>query len=79
MYADKVNPKDTWDWPFILYTGINWLGYSEEEVWRLTPRKWQELVSVYIDIENQKWGGKPSRIHKQVADQTTGYIDQLGW
>lgn len=60
---------------------MNWLGYTEEEVWRLTPRKWQELVSVYIDIENQKWGGKSgrSRATKHGADQATGYIDQLGW
>ena len=58
---------------------MNWLGYSEAEVWRLTPRKWQELVSVHVDLENQKWGGKSSRTTKQEADQVTGYIDQLGW
>ena len=58
---------------------MNWLGYSEAEVWRLTPRKWNELVSVHIDLENQKWGGKSSRSTKQRADQVTGYIDQLGW
>ena len=77
-FADKVDPKDTWDWPFILFTGINWLGYTEEEVWRLTPRKWEALVSVYVDIERQKWGGESTR--KQTTEEVvTGYIDELGW
>lgn len=60
---------------------MNWLGYTEAEVWRLTPRKWQELVAVHIDIENQKWGGKSvrSRTTKHDTGQVTGYIDQLGW
>ena len=60
---------------------MNWLGYTESEVWKLTPRKWNELVSVHVDLENQKWGGKSARNRtaQQSTDQVTGYIDQLGW
>ena len=76
-FEDKVNPKDTWDWPFILYTGMNWCGYTEEEVWALTPRKWNTLVSVHVDIMRQKYG-QPA-IRTQTTEPITGYIDQLGW
>ena len=55
---------------------MNWLGYTEEEVWKLTPRKWNELVSVHVDLESQKWGGKSTR--KQSRQVQTSYIDQIG-
>lgn len=72
-FTDKVNPKDSWDWPFILYTGMNWLGYTEPEVWQLTPRKWDTLVSMHVELERKKWG-----ISSDQSQQVTGYIDQIG-
>ena len=60
---------------------MNWLGYTEEEVWQLTPRKWNALVSVHLELLTKKYGGNTSgKTHsssKSVAP--TGYIDKLNW
>lgn len=68
------NPS-SWDWPFILYAGINWLGYKEEEVWDMTPRKFKALLDVHIYIQEQKYG-----TGKEDKNTPNTFIDQIpGW
>nr|DAO47171.1 MAG TPA: tail assembly chaperone protein [Caudoviricetes sp.] len=70
--------NDTWDWAFVVYTGINWLGYTEKEVWQLTPLKWHTLINMHIKLFNQKWGGDAAS-HATAPQPKTGFIDQLRW
>jgi len=56
---------------------MNWCGYSEKEVWELTPRKWNDLVSIHVDIQRQKYGQPSERRPRD--EQVTGFIDQIGW
>ena len=63
------------DWPYILYTGMVWLGYTEQEVWQLTPRKWKALTDVHIKQYKQQWG-----VQDDSAEAVnTGYIDEIGF
>ena len=56
------------------------MGYTEEEVWKLTPRKWNALVAVHLDLLNKKYGGfsdnSPS-VASRKAQPPTAYIDQI--
>lgn len=68
--------KDGWDWPFIIYAGTVWLRRTEEEIWKMTPRKLQALLLVHYDIKRQE-NGKESQRDKQ---ETVGFIDTIpGW
>lgn len=71
-----TNPnQDGWDWPYILYVGRVWLGYSDKETWALTPRQFAAQLSVHEDVTKRMHGQKPAG--KPAA---TGYIDQIpGW
>lgn len=67
--------KDNWDWPFIMYAGTVWLKRTEEEVWKLTPRKLQALMRVHYDVM-KKQNGVASKDTKQEYD----FIDNIpGW
>jgi hypothetical protein len=49
-----------------------WLRYSDDEVWRLTPRQFKAQMDVHIDIQK--------RMNDTKAPTQGGYIDQLkGW
>lgn len=54
---------------------MNWLGYSEEEVWKLTPRKWSALVHKHVELYKQQWGVSETDTFEETS---TGYIDQVG-
>lgn len=52
-----------------------WLKRTEEEVWKMTPRKLQALMLVHYDIKRQENGKKSTR-HTSVD----GFIDTIpGW
>lgn len=72
-----ANPftEDTWDWPYILYAGIVFLNYPEEQVWNLTPRKFKALLDVHYEVLSVMNGGKTTRTSSQMT-----HIDQIpGW
>ena len=73
------NPnQDGWDWPYILYVGRVWLGYTEKEIWALTPRQFSAQLAVHEDITKRMYGERPAGKKTSVA--STGYIDQIpGW
>jgi len=53
-----------------------WLRRTEDEVWKMTPRKLQALLNVHYDIKRQENGQKPKR-NNQTID---GFIDTIpGW
>ena len=59
-----------------MYAGTVWLIRTEDEVWKLTPRKLQALLEVHYDILRQQNGEQPLRN----KDKVTGYIDEIpGW
>lgn len=69
--------KDNWDWPFIVYAGTVLLRRSEDEVMRMTPRKFNALLKVHSFIEQQKAG---ARSKGNAQQQTVGFIDNIpGW
>ena len=66
--------QDGWDWPYILYVGRKWLGYTDEQLWQLTPKQFASQVSVHENVTKQMYGAgdKPAA--------PTGFIDQIpGW
>lgn len=52
---------------------MNWLGYSEAEVWQLTPRKWECLVAKHLELFKKQWGASED------TEEEFGYIDNIGW
>lgn len=74
------NPnQDGWDWPYILYVGRVWLGYTDKEIWALTPRQFSAQLAVHEDITNRMHGQSPAPA-KQAKAAPTGFIDQIpGW
>jgi hypothetical protein len=67
--------QDGWDWPYILYVGRKWLGYTDEQVWRLTPKQFASQVSVHENVIKQMHGVDGSK-----TDAPSGFIDQIpGW
>lgn len=64
---------------------MNWLGYTEEDVWKLTPRKWNALVTIHLELLTKKYGGDGASkaITKGASfassQAPTGYIDDLDW
>lgn len=70
---------DGWDWPYILYVGRVWLMYSEQEIWRLTPRQFQAQLKVHEHILKQKYGTGTTQT-TGAQDAATGFVDQIpGW
>lgn len=68
---------DGWDWPYIVYVGRVWLCYTEEELWRLTPRQFATQISVHEDVTRQMHGMSSNR---SMSRQPLGFIDQIkGW
>lgn len=60
-----------------MYIGRVWLRYTEEEIWRLTPRQFSSQVSVHEDITRQMYGGSSA---SDKPPEPNGYIDQIkGW
>lgn len=52
------------------------LNRTEEEVWRMTPRKLHSLLTVHFDIKRLENGKESQRNNKQV----NGFIDTIpGW
>ena len=74
------NPnQDGWDWPYILYVGRKWLGYTDAQIWRLTPRQFSSQLSVHEDITKRMYGGS-SDTPASAPRQGMSYIDQIpGW
>ena len=72
------NHSDGWDWPYIIYVGRVWLHYTEEEIWRLTPRQFKTQINVHENVTRQMYGGNSNNV--PMAAQPLGYIDQIkGW
>ena len=40
----------SWDWSYMYYCATVLLGMSEQEFWRLTPRKLNALMAKYIEV-----------------------------
>ena len=74
------NPnQDGWDWPYILYVGRVWLHYTDDQVWRLTPRQFDAQLKVHEEIL-KKTHGVTSSSKATMAPAATGFIDQIpGW
>lgn len=79
MSGDEVaNPvDDSWDWPYILFAGRVFLHYTEDELWRVTPRVFNSQLDIYYymrDAETAK---------QQVSGTVNGavsYVDKIaGW
>lgn len=74
----KADPFDVdgWDWPFIIYAGTVWLRRKEEDVWKMTPRKFKALLDVHNDLQRIQNGKKSLR---KVKEELT-FIDLIpGW
>jgi hypothetical protein len=73
------NPsQDGWDWPYILYVGRKWLGYTDDQLWSLTPRQFDSQLKVHLDVTKKMHGGTGSSPLPNVGD--AGFIDQIpGW
>ena len=62
-----VNKKaDGWDWAWFKYGGTVILRKTEEQFWKMTPREFNVLMKVHIDINSNKKKENPM-----------GYIDQV--
>lgn len=75
----QSNPtRDGWDWPYILYVGRKWLGYTDEQIWALTPRQFDAQLKVHEDIQKRMYSTGET---KPVAPPAgAGFIDQIpGW
>lgn len=48
---------DGWPWPSLLMLGLHVLHLSEEEFWKMTPRKFTALIEAYAEFKN----GKPAQ------------------
>lgn len=75
-----TNPnQDGWDWPYILYVGRVWLGYTDKETWALTPRQFSAQLAVHEDITKRMHGQGMTPASSAKA-ASTGFIDQIpGW
>ena len=72
----QEGPTDNWDWPFILYVGRKWLGFTDEETMSLTPRYFRNQISVHLKVQKELSGNES----KGNSKDTFGYIDQIeGW
>ena len=61
---------------------MNWLGYSEDGAWKLTPRKWAALIEVHLDIISKQNGTGQDSTGTGATQQglSDGFIDQVkGW
>jgi hypothetical protein len=74
------NPsQDGWDWPYILYVGRKWLGYTDDQIWSLTPRQFDSQLKVHQDVSKRLYGGG-STSTPLPALGGAGFIDQIpGW
>lgn len=57
---------DGWDWSWFKYGGTVILKKKEEDFWKMTPREFNALMEVHVDINNPKKKQKPM-----------AYIDQV--
>lgn len=60
--------SDTWDWPFLYYSGTVLLRMSPGMFWRTSPRKLDLLMKVHIDIHKEQ---------ESSPNVPTGFIDQV--
>lgn len=66
--------QDGWDWPYILYVGRVWLHYTDEQIWKLTPRQFYTQLNVHNDVRKRMYGTGSS------SSEHAGFIDQIpGW
>lgn len=65
-----MSPKDTWEWPFLMYVGTVILRRPEKAFWRMTPRKLTSLMNVYVELKTPK-------DEKDTTQNKMGYIDQV--
>lgn len=80
-----MKTKDGWDWPWIYFTGVILLGFSEKEFWELTPIKFVTLWDCQCEYNEMrssssnagtKSAGKKANMNKVEE----GYVDQIaGW
>lgn len=48
--------NDAWDWPFLNYCATVLLHRTEMQFWRMTPRKLNALMAVYIELNSHNNG-----------------------
>jgi hypothetical protein len=74
------NPsQDGWDWPYILYVGRKWLGYTDDQIWSLTPRQFYAQLEVHKDVTSKMYGSSSNPV-SAVSTAGAGFIDQIpGW
>lgn len=56
-----MSNNDQWDWVYMYYCATVLLGMSEQEFWRLTPRKLNALMSKHI--------GNPEQANAEAFEQ----------
>ena len=73
-----TNPnQDGWDWPYILYVGRKWLGYTDQQTWALTPRQFMAPLSAHEDVTRKANGVSDDRL---TASARKRNLDQIpGW
>ena len=61
MFDKEYNKRTTdgWDWDWFKYGGLVILKRTEKEFWRMTPREWDALMRVHIDVNSPKKKEKP--------------------
>ena len=60
---------DGYDWPYILYIGRKWLGYTDEQTLALTPRQFAAQLRVHVEL-----------MQGHTDNSQAGFIDQIpGW
>lgn len=71
---------DGWPWPSLLMLGLHVLHLSEEQFWKLTPKKFSALIGAYrefkapVDDEGEDTT-KSKKKSKSVPTEET-YIDE---
>ena len=66
--------QDLWDWPYIFYVGRTLLGFSDQELWNVTPRYFKSQWDAHVAYSNSQ-GEQPAK-----EKVSAGFIDQVqGW
>jgi len=58
-----------------------WLHFTEEQVWKMKPRKLFTLLQVHQKFVEAESGSNPKNANKGAvqANSPNAYIDQIGW
>lgn len=78
--ATKKSVDDGWDWPWILYISQKELGWTEEQTWASTPRKFYAILQCALEYADAKAGGNKPKKQEEKKQIITTTIDKIpGW